>query len=506
MMAFVAIGFIGCNQENKKQPNIIIFYVDDLGYGDVGCNGAQGVKTPNIDRLAASGVQFTDAHCSASTCTPSRFSLLTGLHAFRRNAAILDGDEGLIIKPGSPTLPAMLQKAGYKTGIVGKWHLGLGEQGKPVNWNDVVKPGPLEVGFDYSFIIPATGDRVPCVFLEGHRVVNLDPNDPMAIDYDSPIGTLPTGTDHPELLKMPADKQHSNTIINGVSRIGYMSGGEKAQWVDERFPLVLNAKAETFIENNKEHPFFLFYSFHDIHVPRVPNQDFVGKSSMGPRGDAIAQMDWCVGKVMEMLKKRGLSDNTLVIFSSDNGPVLDDGYSDMAVEKLGEHKPWGPFRGGKYSLYEAGTRMPTIVNWPGKVIPGKNNALMSQIDLYASLAELVGYPISKNEAMDSRNYLDAWLGKSNIGREELLIEGFGLGIRKGDWKYIAPNNYDPSYDWIAEDKGIESGRQTKDQLFNLSDDIGERNNIAPEKQGLCLQLRQRLDSLSTNMADYKRTN
>lgn len=459
-----------------KKPNIIILYVDDLGYADVGAYGAIGVETPHIDKLAQNGVKFTDAHSSAATCTPSRYSLLTGNYAFRNDAAILPGDAPLLIDTAQATLPKMLKEAGYRTGVVGKWHLGLGIG--DVDWNKKISPGPEAVGFDYSFLIPATGDRVPTVFVENGEVVNLDPEDPIEVSYKEKIGDRPTGIENPELLKMKADKQHSQTIVNGISRIGYMAGGKSAEWVDEEFAFVLNEKARKFMQEDKEHPFFLFYSFHDIHVPRVPHPKFKGASTMGARGDAIAQVDYVVGEIVNEVEKLGLAENTIILFTSDNGPVLDDGYFDKASKLVGEHDPSGPFRGGKYSIYEAGTRVPTIVYWPGTVSPSESNAMMNQLDLFASFASLVGEDPGK-DVVDSQNHLDAWLGKTRVGRKQMLEEAFTLALRDGDWKYIQPFQGDQIPAWMAN-KDVEPGLSEEPQLYNLEIDIAEQHNLAEE--------------------------
>ncbi len=481
-------------QSHEKQPNIIIFYADDLGYADLGCYGAKGVKTPNIDRLAAGGIRFTDAHCSAATCTPSRFSLLTGSYAFRQKARILPGDAPLLISPDMETMPGVLQKAGYETGIIGKWHLGLGDG--QINWNDSIYPGPNEVGFDYSYIIPATGDRVPCVFVENHHVIGLEPNDPIKVDYDKKILGVPTGLDNPEMLKVLADKQHSQSIVNGISRIGYMRGGEKALWVDEDFADVLTGKAAEFIGKNRENPFFLLFAFHDIHVPRAPHQRFVGKSSMGSRGDAIFQMDWCVGQITNLLQEYELSGNTLLIFTSDNGPVLDDGYFDGADKLVGDHNPSGIYRGGKYSAFEAGTRVPTIVYWLGRVRPGISDALLSQVDLFASLAGLAGQSIPQGSAPDSYNRLSDWLGETSEGCVFLIEEAFTLAIREGDWKYIHPVEEDPP-DWFNAKK-IESGLSQDIQLYNLVMDPGEKHNLAEKYPGKARELKDLLIRIMRN--------
>ncbi len=493
---FVCLAIFSCTtkQQEVEKPNIIVIYVDDLGYGDIGANGAKGVNTPVLDKMVAEGVNFTDAHCSAATCTPSRYSLLTGKYAFRDKAGILPGDAPLLIDPTKETMPKMLQRAGYATAVVGKWHLGLG-RGK-VNWNEEVTPGPREIGFDYSFLIPATGDRVPCVYMENQKVVGLNPENPISVSYKKPFEGISIGYEHPELLRQAADRQHSGSIINGISRIGYMKGGEEAHWVDEDFPYVLTEKAVNFIDGNKEKPFFLYFAFHDIHVPRIPHPDFIGKSEMGPRGDAIAQVDWCTGQIVAKLEELGLAENTLIIFSSDNGPVLDDGYADEAEDKLGDHDPAGGLRGGKYSAFEAGTRVPTITYWPGKVKPGVSGALLTQTDLYASFAELVGMELQEGEAPDSKGMLDAWLGKSEKGREVMLEESFTLGIRKGNWKYIEPQR-GKSPGWI-KNKKIEGGFGNEDQLYNLTEDLGEQNNVAADHPEVVEEMKKLLEEIRTN--------
>lgn len=472
-------------------PNIVIIYVDDLGYGDLGCYGAKGVETPNIDKLAQGGVQFTDGHCTAATCTPSRYSLLTGSYAFRNHAAILPGDAPLLIRPGTSTIAGLLQLAGYTTGVVGKWHLGLGD-GK-MDWNTDIKPGPLEVGFNYSFIIPATLDRVPTVYVENHRVVGLDPGDPITVSYEHKVGNLPTGLDHPELLKQRADTQHSNTITNGISRIGYMTGGRSAWWVDEEIPFVLLDKTRNFFAQNKNTPFFLYLSYTDIHVPRSPNARFEHKSSMGKRGDAIAQMDWMTGEVVKQLEELKLSNNTLIIFTSDNGPVLDDGYADGAEALIGEHKPSGPFKGGKYSVFEAGTRVPTIVYWPGRVKPGVSDALVNQVDLFASLAKLAGRPLQPSDAPDSYEMLNTWLGKEKKKRPTMLEEAYTFAVRQGDWKYITPQTK-PAPLWMRNKK-LESGLSTTSQLYNLKIDQAEEHNVAAQHPEQVKKMQEELKAI-----------
>jgi arylsulfatase A-like enzyme len=272
-----------------------------------------------------------------------------------------------------------------------------------------------------------------------------------------------------------------------------MSGGESALWVDEEFPDVFSARAAEFIRANKDRPFFLFHSFHDIHVPRLPNPRFKDKSTMGPRGDAIAQTDWIVGALMKELEELGLAENTLLIFTSDNGPVLNDGYEDQAVELVGDHKPAGPFRGSKYSAYEGGTRVPTISYWPGEIMPGTSDALVSQLDIYASIARLAGVELGDGDAPDSRDQLAVWLGRSDTGREFLIEESVGgRALRYGGWKYIpAKENPRPG----TATKGIEGGFATVPQLYDLSTDSGEQFNLADDKPELVRTLQLQLDRI-----------
>lgn len=476
-------------------PNIVLIYVDDLGYGDLGCTGATAVATPHIDRIAEEGCRFTDGHSAAATCTPSRYSLLTGEYAWRRKGTgIAPGDAAAIISPDRVTLATILQRAGYRSAVVGKWHLGLGSG--ELDWNRPITRGPLDLGFDESFIIPATGDRVPCVYVEGRQVVGLDPQDPIQVSFSGPVDDEPTGQSNPELLKLKWDHGHNATIVNGISRIGFMSGGQRARWVDEDMADVLTARAQKFIEqhvsSHHQQPFFLFFSTHDVHVPRVPHPRFAGRTSLGARGDVIAQLDWCVGQLLATLEQHRLTRNTLVILTSDNGPVLNDGYQDEAAERNGEHRPTGRYRGGKYSSFEAGTRVPLLARWPAR-IPARttSDALFCQIDFLATFAALTGESIPEGCGPDSRNLLPALLGEDRNGREHLVQQAGALSIRKGRWKLIEAAR-GPA---VNRQVNIETGNLGEVQLYDLTADPGETRNLAATEPTQVAELQQLLDQL-----------
>ncbi len=454
-------------------PNIILIYADDLGYGDVSCNGATAVGTPNIDRIAKEGINFRSGYSTASTCTPSRYSLLTGRYAFRQTGTnILAGDANLIIDPSKPTLPSALQKFGYRTSVVGKWHLGLGAD-ESIDWNKPISPGPNQVGFDFSYIMAATGDRVPCVYVADGKVVNLDPADPLEVSYHHAFPGLPTGITDRKNLRMDWTHGHNNAVVNGIGRIGYMRGGNAAIWKDEEMADVFTGQAVKFINESKDKPFFLFFALHDVHVPRVPHPRFVGKTKMGSRGDSILQADWQVGEILQVLDELKLADDTLVIFSSDNGPVINDGYMDQSVKLLGDHRPAGPFRDGKYSAYEGGTRVPLLARWPGRIGAGKtSDAMISQVDFARTLGKIAGGAIAREIFPDSLDVVSALLGESSKGRDHVVQQGRSLAIRSGDWKLIASD---------------------EPQLYHLSEDIAETKNLARENPGKVKELSDLLD-------------
>jgi arylsulfatase A len=471
---------------------------DDVGYGDLSCYGAEAITTPNLDRLAAEGCRFTRAYAPAATCTPTRFSFLTGEYAFRTGGTgVAAPNASALIKPGTPTIASVLRDTGYATAVIGKWHLGLGGEDGP-DWNGELKPGPLEIGFDYAFLMPSTNDRVPPVFVENHRVVGLDPEDPLWVGDERPSPDHPTAHTRPDLLRVRPAGGHSDTIHNGISRIGYFTGGTSATWKDEELADVWVEKCNAWIEQNQDDPFFLFFASHDIHTPRMPHSRFQGQSNLGARGDALLQLDWCVGEIMKTVQRLGIDENTLIVFCSDNGPVIRDGYRDGSVEANGEHRPAGPYSGGKYNVYEGGTRTPFITRWPGEIEPGVSDKLISVLDLAASVAPLAGATIPEGGCADSLRLTDALLGRTDApGRPNLVQHpgrGRDYGFVQGDWKL----QRHPSGKVIGMDMmGFKwpGDPIAEVQLFDLAADPGETTNIADQHPHLVRLLTEQLNAI-----------
>jgi arylsulfatase A-like enzyme len=489
-----AVGLLSAATRAADKPNIIYILTDDVGYGDLVCYGATHVKTPNLDRLAKEGLRFTDAHSTASVCTPTRYAFMTGRYAWRQpGTGIAAGNEPALIQPGTVTVPSVLKSAGYQTGLVGKWHLGLGE-GK-TDFNGEIKPGPLELGFDSAFFIPATGDRVPCVFIENRRVFGYDPADPIQVSYGQKIGNEPTGKDPGVKLIIQGGPGHFDTVVNGISRIGFMTGGQKARWVDEDIADTLTARAVKFIEAHKDGPFFLYFTPHDIHEPMVPHPRFRGTSDCGWRGDVIHQLDWTVGQVLATLDRLKLTTTTLVIFTSDNGGAIKNTY-DVGTNPLHDRqKPNGVLRSFKGALYEGGHRVPFIVRWPGHIAAGgTSSALIAHVDTLATVAALTGQKLAPDAGPDSFNVLPAWLGEKTATppRDHLVLQNNNqtpLALRQGDWVLIQ--------------KGTGPRQQQRQpdaltgELYNLATDLTQTNNLASANPEKVKAMSQRLEQLKT---------
>lgn len=459
--------------ESPALPNVVVILSDDVGWGDPGCYGATRVKTPHIDALAAGGLRFTDGHSTASVCTPTRYSVLTGQYSWRVRATGLDqgvanGDSPLLISTTATTLPGILKSAGYRTAVIGKWHLGFGNSAP--DYNTELSPGPLDIGFDEYFGFPATNDRMPTVFIRNRNVVNLDPADPIRYTYDEAV----------------AKRDDLRRYAAGRNRIGWMSGGKAAWWKDIDIADTFTGEAVAFIERHHAKPFFLFFTPHDVHPPTIPHPRFKGTSGLGNRADMLHELDWSVGEILKTLEKHGLTQNTLVVFSSDNGatPMDEDG-----------HKPNGHWRGKKSQLWEGGHRVPFIVRWPERVKPGVSPALVCLQDLPATIAAVAKTPLTADAAPDSINLLPLLLGESATARDHLvLMSGKGdLAIRRGPWKYIPDLSTADGWDsW--KNKG-HAGKRGKPGLYNLEDDPGEERNLQSERPEISKQLAELLQKV-----------
>lgn len=398
------------------KPNIVLIYADDLGYGDLSCYGAKQLKTPNIDGLAKAGRLFTDAHAASAVCSPSRYCLLTGRYAFRRNLFNpIFLKVGLQIEPGRLTLASLLKRHGYATACVGKWHLGFGE--KTPDWNGELKPGPLECGFDYYFGVPVVNSHPPFVYVEDHRVVGLDPADPFV------FGELAETKVWPEKKKLDD--------IGGAK-------AAHALYKDEEVTTTLTEKAVNWIRDHRDERFFMYFPTTNIHHPFTPHPRFNGTSPAGRYGDFVHELDWAVGQVLETLDELKLTDNTLVIFTSDNGGMLNEGGQD--AWKAG-HRLNGELLGFKFGAWEGGHRVPFIARWPGKIAAdSRSNQLIANVDMLSTFAVMMGDELQGDEGPDSFNVLPAFLENPKTPlRDHLVLAAnrkANLTLREGKWVYI----------------------------------------------------------------------
>ena len=488
-----------CPQGSSSRPNIIFILADDLGYGDLSSYGATAIQTPNIDRLAEEGVLFTDAHSPSSVCTPTRYGLLTGRYCWRTwlTRSALSSDGPLLIEENRPTIASLLRAAGYYAAHIGKWHLGFGReddyaknragQGEPnswrsrkggPDWNGELKPGPLEVGFDYYYGIPIVNSYPPYVFLENHRVVGLD--------QDDPIG--------------PMESRY----------LGEMQGGNAARWKDNELALELTARMVSQLEKlaNQEQPFFLYFAPHQPHRPFTPNARFKGASQFGVYGDFIEELDWSVGEVLEALERLELAEDTLVIFSSDNGGLMNPassaaqrgaGYGDGEAAPAApdvNHQANGPIlRGGKGDIWEGGHRVPFLARWPGKIKAGtRSEETISLSDMLATFAALVRQKLPPEAGPDSFNVLPALLGRKldDSPRRPRVMQSGGisgmLAIREGPWKLI-----DGQGGGGYRDGNAKPGESP--QLYNLAQDPGEKTDVYAQHPETAKRLQQLLHKI-----------
>lgn len=499
LLSFAAVHAVAQHQ----RPNVIVIMADDLGYGDLECyNGT--APTPAVNRLAQSGIRFTDAHAVASTSTPSRYGFLTGCYPFRKSGTdVAAGNAGMIIKPNQYTLADVFHDQGYATAAIGKWHLGLGSTTGGQDWNGTLDQHTADLGFDYSYIMAATADRVPCVFIENGRVANYDASAPISVNYNAAIEGGDTYNNYAGEMKLKSSHGHNQGVVNGIGRIGFMKGGGDALWKDENIADSIARHSLDFITAHKDEPFFMYIGTNDIHVPRWPHERFRGTSPLGLRGDAILQFDWTVDQITSHLESLGLRENTMIILTSDNGPVLDDGYVDQAEEKAKAegHKPGGIYRGGKYSSFEAGSIVPFIVSWPARIEGGReSNALLSLIDVNASMAALLGVELPEGQCTDSRNQLKTWLGDTtesapfNIS----MSSNRSLVVRTQRWKYISPSDGAAYVTWGT---GIETGYNKAVQLYDMLNDPGETKNVAEQYPEVVQEIEARLASVQRGADD-----
>lgn len=485
-------------QYTPDKPNVIIIYADDLGYGDLGCYGATHVHTPNIDRLAAEGMRFTDAHTVSAVCTPSRYALLTGDYPIRENiTGAIFSRHPLLIDTNKLTIADVLKNDGYATACIGKWHLGFGNI-NPVDWNAPLKPGPLELGFDYYFGVPVLNSHPPFVYVRNHRVVGLENDDPMT--YGEDAETIP----YPEKWNA------------GSQKVG---GAKKAHqlYVDSLVGTTLKDESIAWIKSHRDDPFFLYLATTNIHHPFTPAKRFRGTSDAGIYGDFIHELDWMVGEIMRTLDLEGLAENTLVILTSDNGGMLNRGGQDAYAR--GHHMN-GDLLGFKFDAWEGGHRIPFIARWPGKIGAGSTSSqLIANVDMLATISALTDTEIPDGQAVDSYNMLPMLIGKTQEPvRTELLITPNDpklISLRRGKWMYISGRGgggfgspQEGSHTFGGPSAFPFTGRTNSDisggkiredapqvQLYNLETDPEENENVVVKHPELASEMAQRIEEI-----------
>jgi arylsulfatase A len=465
----------------KRLPNIVILYADDLGYGDLGCYNPQSkIPTPHLDRLASAGMRFTDAHSSSGICTPSRYALLTGRHHWRKFHGIVRPFGPSMFDAQRLTMPEMLQDRGYRTACIGKWHLGwdwssLLQQGaKPqknkgftsgqFDWSQKIQDGPLAHGFDYYF-----GDDVPnfppYAWIENDHVVTA-PSVPYVANPKPPEG-------------------------NHEGRPGPMVEGWR---LDAVMPeLTKHAVSYVHEQKDSDQPFFLYVAFTSPHAPIVPSGAHVGQSKAGPYGDFVAQTDATVGAVLQALADAGVADDTLVVFTADNGP---EHYAYERMRKFG-HRSAGELRGLKRDVWEGGHRVPMIVRWPDVVDANETtDALVSQVDLMATLANLIGFSLPEDQAEDSFNLMPLWLREAGSARDFLVHNTFAKrwGIRRGKWVLI--NGKTGAHSRVPKWRLAQLPKNEQEvMLCDLEQDLSQEVNLARQHPEVVAELQALLEDV-----------
>ena len=451
--------------KNEKNPNIVFILADDMGFGDLGCyNSDSKIPTPNIDKLAENGIRFTNAHATGAWCVPSRYGLITGCYPGK--LPDLNTRKHSLIKPSQETIATMLKRNGYKTACVGKWHLGF----DGVDWNNPatikeMKGGPTEKGFDYFFGMHASLDIPPYFYIENGQAVESPTNS--VADHASPNAT--------------------SDVSGAFYRAGAISPDFKHEEVLDKFV----QKATGFIDQHKEEPFFLYLPLTAPHTPWLPKAEFVGKSGAGEYGDFTVQVDALVGRVMTYLKENNLLENTIVFFSSDNGPV----WFHEDIEKFG-HASMGPLRGMKGDMWEGGSRIPFIVRAPKYFQQGReSNQMLCFTDMLATLADLLGDKNLDAMDFDSHSFLPV-LTKTTSDetlRNELIIEK--KAIIEDGWKYINGSGQGGIAARWAPDKKYIVTKKIQGELYNLKDDLSEQNNLLEQHLKLAGKMKNRLQNI-----------